>query len=148
MFGVFRDCCESCSYCRDNLDHICQSVKHKEAYDPHLGGYATHFQGKASFFFTQNPELDPRRAAPLMCAGSTVYSPLIRNAIPDGVCGVVGIGGLGHMALQYANKMGMKVVAFSTSPDKEIEAKELGAHEFVCTKDPEQMKHWKGDAIY
>ena len=140
MFGVLRECCGACEYCLDGKDNCCVEAAFKPTYDPYLGGYSTYFQAKSEFFYHMNPELDAQRAPPLLCAGVTVFAPLQRHIVPQGVCGVVGIGGLGHMAIQYANKMGMKVIAISTTSDKEREAMELGAHQFVCSTEGEQMK--------
>lgn len=82
--------------------------------------------------------LDASDAAVLQCAGATVFSALYNNNVrPTDRVGIVGIGGLGHLALQFANKMGCHVAAFSTSESKKEEAMSFGAHEFVVTKVPE-----------
>lgn len=140
-FGVFRDCCGSCELCKRGDDQLCQGCPYKFTYDPHLGGYATHMQVKGSFLYHMPKTLPLAKAAPVLCAGVTVFAPLKRWGIPGARCGVIGVGGLGHMAVQIANKMGMKVVAISTSPAKEKEAKSFGAKEFVCSKNEEQMKY-------
>ena len=119
--GVFRDCCESCEFCRRGDDQLCSKTQYKFTYDPHLGGYATHMQIKASFVFNLPQGIPKNRAAPILCAGATVFSPLKRWGKPGLRCGVVGIGGLGHMAVQFASKMGMTTVAISTTPAKEKE---------------------------
>jgi uncharacterized zinc-type alcohol dehydrogenase-like protein len=75
-----------------------------------------------------------------MCGGITVYTPLSRFARPAHKVGVIGIGGLGHLALQFARSMGCEVTAFSTSSSKEAEAKRLGAHEFVVSTDEKALK--------
>jgi uncharacterized zinc-type alcohol dehydrogenase-like protein len=143
--GVFRDCCGSCVQCKAGLDNLCIGCPYKFTYDPHLGGYSTVMQIKAGFVFPLNKGLDPARAAPLLCAGVTTFAPLKRFARPGAKCAVIGIGGLGHLGIQYANKMGMKVTAISTSPEKEKEAKSFGAHEFICSKDKAQMANWMKD---
>jgi cinnamyl-alcohol dehydrogenase len=82
-------------------------------------------------------------AAPLLCAGITVYSPMkhFQMDVPGKHFGVVGLGGLGHMAVKFGKAFGMTVTVFSTSPAKEKEAREvLGADHFIVSKDPEQMK--------
>ena len=76
---------------------------------------------------------------PLMCAGITTYSPLKRHAKPGDKVGILGIGGLGHIALQFARAMGCEVVAISRSASKEAEARELGASSFLITEDPAAM---------
>jgi len=139
-FGVFRDCCESCEHCRCGNDQLCSETEYKFTYDPHLGGYSTHMHVKASFCYHLPAKLDPSKAAPILCAGATVFSPLKRYSVPGVRCGVIGIGGLGHMGIQFANKMGMHAVAISGSPAKEAEAKKLGAKEFICSKNEAEMK--------
>ena len=123
-FGLSRDCCEKCKACRSGNDQLCPEW-YVLTYDPYLGGYSTHMQVKASFVFHVPPNLDNKKAAPILCARVTVFAPLKRWGIPGARCGVVGIGGgLEHMAVQIANKMGMHVVTISTNPSKEAGAKE------------------------
>ena len=140
-FGVFRDCCTSCEFCRKGDDQLCSECEYKFTYDPHLGGYSSHMQVKADFVFHLPKGLAKEKAAPILCAGATVFSPLKRWGAPGLRCGIIGVGGLGHMAIQIANKMGMLPVAISTSPAKEKEALALGAKEFVCSTNEEQMGH-------
>jgi D-arabinose 1-dehydrogenase-like Zn-dependent alcohol dehydrogenase len=78
-------------------------------------------------------------AAPLQCAGGTVYSALIASTYPGCRVGVLGIGGLGHLAIQFASKMGFETAVFSTSADKEAEAKSFGAKEFYLLSEPEKV---------
>lgn len=139
-FGVFRDCCGSCASCKRGDDQLCTNCPYKPTYDPYLGGYSSHMHVKESFVYKMPPKLDKKRAAPILCAGVTVYAPLKRWCKPGARCGVVGIGGLGHMAVQCANKLGMHVVAISGSPAKEAETKQLGAKEFVNSKNNADMK--------
>jgi uncharacterized zinc-type alcohol dehydrogenase-like protein len=89
--------------------------------------------------------LDPAKAGPLFCGGITVFNPLVQFDVrPTQRVGVVGIGGLGHMALQFANKWGCEVFAFSSSAGKEAEAKKLGAHHVVNSKDDGAMAKLAG----
>ena len=88
------------------------------------------------------------RTAPLLCAGVTVYSPMMRHGLnePGKHLGVVGLGGLGHVAVKFGKAFGMKVTVISTSPSKRQEAVEhLGADEFLVSRDAEQMKVWSFD---
>ena len=86
-------------------------------------------------------QLDLKAVAPLLCAGITTYSPLRKWKVGKGhKVGVLGLGGLGHMAVKFAVSFGAEVTMLSTSPSKEEDAKRLGAHKFVLTKDPEQVK--------
>ncbi len=89
--------------------------------------------------------LDASKAGPLFCGGITVFNPFVQNDIkPTDKVGIVGIGGLGHLALQFADKWGCEVTAFSTSPDKADEAKELGADYLVDTKSVEELEKVAG----
>lgn len=87
----------------------------KFTYDPFIGGYSTMMQVKEAFTYKLPPNLLMKRAAPILWAGATVFTPIKKLGPNGGKCGVVGIGGLGHLAVQYASKLGMKVYAFSTS---------------------------------
>lgn len=105
------------------------------------GGFANKLRACADFAYKIPENLDSASAAPLLCAGITVYTPL-RTYIkyPGAKVGVLGIGGLGHLAIKFAAAMGAQVTAFSTSSDKEAEAKEFGAHYFCTWKNTEQIK--------
>jgi len=147
-FGVWRDACENyetCNLCRTGHENFCS--KRAGTYDPHFGGYATSFQAKGSFFYKLD-ESFPGQAAPLFCAGMTVFPPLHRDIVAGMKVGVVGIGGLGHLALKFANCMGAEVTAISTSNSKQADAQEFGAHHFVNLKDETQMKSAMGSLDY
>ena len=105
------------------------------------GGYADAIRVNSRFAIPVPEVLESENVTPLLCGGITVYSPL-RNllASPASRVGVVGIGGLGHLGLQFARAFGCEVTAFSTSADKEAEAKELGAHNFVNSRDSAALK--------
>eukprot|EP00826_Nyctotherus_ovalis_P016798 TRINITY_DN1488_c0_g1_i8.p1 TRINITY_DN1488_c0_g1~~TRINITY_DN1488_c0_g1_i8.p1 ORF type:complete len:362 (+),score=96.11 TRINITY_DN1488_c0_g1_i8:926-2011(+) len=145
--GVFRDCCGKCKFCMRGDDQLCTETPYKDTYDPYIGGYSTRIQLRADFTFDLPKNLDKKKAAPILCAGTTVFSPLKRWGAPGIRCGVIGIGGLGHMAVQIASKMGMHVVALSTSTQKEKEAKSYGAKEFICSKNEEDMKKLSKDKV-
>jgi uncharacterized zinc-type alcohol dehydrogenase-like protein len=98
------------------------------------GGFAERIRVDARFAFPIPETLASEHAAPLLCGGVTVYAPLRRHARPGMRVGVVGIGGLGHLGLQFARAMGCEVTALSASPDKETEAYGFGAHRFVLTR--------------
>jgi D-arabinose 1-dehydrogenase-like Zn-dependent alcohol dehydrogenase len=100
-----------------------------------LGSLASHAVISETFAFRIPDALDNLYAGPLMCAGATVFEPLYRYGVRAGDrVGIIGIGGLGHLAIQFANKMGCEVVVFSSTDNKREEAMKLGAHEFVATK--------------
>ena len=136
--GPQRDCCENCYQCRTGNNNVCPEGVFAVGLE--FGGWATSFQSKANSFCKISEEL-PGTAAPLLCAGVTVYSPMHRDLVPGMKVGVVGIGGLGHLGITMANKMGCEVTAISTSADKEAEAKGLGAHHFLNSRDENALKN-------
>ena len=106
------------------------------------GGYSKSIVVDQDFVLRLSDKLDLAAAAPLLCAGITTYSPLRKWKIGKGQkVGVVGLGGLGHMALKFANAFGAEVTLFTTSPGKEADAKRLGAHEVIITKDQKALEN-------
>eukprot|EP01022_Parablepharisma_sp_SALTPOND_P014767 TRINITY_DN2042_c0_g1_i1.p1 TRINITY_DN2042_c0_g1~~TRINITY_DN2042_c0_g1_i1.p1 ORF type:complete len:413 (+),score=38.87 TRINITY_DN2042_c0_g1_i1:50-1240(+) len=138
--GPFRDNCGKCENCMKGEDQLCTENPYKETYDPYLGGFSTHLHIKEDYVFLLPKELDPSKAAPLLCAGVTTFTPLKAWGKAGMKCGVIGIGGLGHIAIQIANKMGMHVVGISRAADKEADCICFGAKEFVHSKNKEQIK--------
>jgi uncharacterized zinc-type alcohol dehydrogenase-like protein len=136
-FGVFRECCRHCFECRTGEDNLCGGLS--GTYEPNFGGYSTSFQARDDFFFKIDDSF-PGEFAPVFCAGATVYAPLKRFVNPTMKVGIVGIGGLGHLGIMFANRFGCDVTAISTTPSKESEAKGFGATHFLNVNDPEQMK--------
>jgi uncharacterized zinc-type alcohol dehydrogenase-like protein len=109
------------------------------------GGYSTRIVVDQAFALHVPPQLDPAAAAPLLCAGITPFSPLKHwNTRKGDRVGVVGLGGLGHMAVKLAAAMGAEVTMLSTSPAKEADARRLGAAGFGCTSDPATFKRLAG----
>jgi uncharacterized zinc-type alcohol dehydrogenase-like protein len=109
------------------------------------GGFADRVRVDSWFAHPIPDGLASEDAAPLFCAGITVYTPLRHSRVgPRSRVGVIGIGGLGHLAVQFARAFGCEVTAFSTSPDKEPEAKQLGAHHFVPSTDTDRLKKAAG----
>lgn len=142
--GCFVDSCGKCKPCKSNEEQFCE-VKTVFTYNsteldnktPTYGGYASHITVKDKFVLKVKKGLPLDKVAPLLCAGITTYSPLKRYKASKGKkVGVVGLGGLGHMAVKIAKAMGAEVTVFSTSPKKESDAKRLGAKHFKITKDP------------
>ncbi|MEX2399952.1 MAG: NAD(P)-dependent alcohol dehydrogenase [Rhodothermales bacterium] len=121
----------TCDQCAAGRDNFCEN------WEPTClgreGGFAQRIHADSRLAFPIPENLASEHAAPLMCAGVTVFAPLLRYATGATRLGVVGIGGLGHLALQYGRALGCHVTAFSTSPDKEDEARALGADHFVDT---------------
>ena len=150
--GCMVDSCGSCSACVEGLEQFCSAPATftYNSPDPHTGGYT--FGGYSEsivvderFVLKVPASLDPAAAAPLLCAGITTYSPLRHWKVGKGQkVGVVGLGGLGHMAVQFAHALGAHVVLFSTSPNKAEDAKRLGADEVVISKNPEEMQAHAG----
>ncbi len=149
--GVMVGTCGTCVNCKDGEEQYCvgsgvvftYSSPDPKGNGPTFGGYAKNIVADEKFTFKIPPKLPLDAAAPLLCAGITTYSPLRHWKVgPGKKVGVVGLGGLGHMALKLARSFGAHVVQFTTSPSKEKEALRLGAHEVVLSKDAQQMaKH-------
>jgi uncharacterized zinc-type alcohol dehydrogenase-like protein len=137
--GWQADSCGICEWCRQGNENLC--AKSQPTCVGRNGGYADSIRVNSRFAIPVPEALESENVAPLLCGGITVYSPL-RNLLarPSSRVGVIGIGGLGHVALQFANAFGCEVTAFSTSADKETEAKELGAHHFVNSRDSAALK--------
>lgn len=138
--GVGWQCasCMTCEWCERGEEPACD--RHVATCVRRPGGYAEYLVADSRFAFPVPDALPSEAAAPLLCGGITVYTPLSRHARPAHRVGVIGVGGLGHLALQFARAMGCEVTAFSTSPSKEAEAKRFGAHEFVVSTDEKAMK--------
>jgi uncharacterized zinc-type alcohol dehydrogenase-like protein len=146
--GCLVDSCRTCASCAEGLEQYCENGwvgtyngADRVTGDITYGGYATKIVVDEAFVLRIPDNLDPAGAAPLLCAGITTYSPLRTwGAGPGTKVGVIGLGGLGHMGVKLASAMGAHVVLFTTSPSKIEDAKRLGAHEVVISKDPEQMR--------
>ncbi len=126
--GWQRSSCGACESCRSGEDELCPDSQATCMH--HFGGFADRIRVDHRFAIPIPAELPSEGAAPLLCAGITVYSPLIRHARAGASVGVVGIGGLGHLALQFARAMGCEVWAFSRHESKEADAHRFGAHHF------------------
>ena len=141
--GWQADSCGVCEWCRQGDEHLC--AKAQPTCVGRNGGYADRIRVNFKFAIPVPKVLESENAAPLLCGGITVYSPLRNHGVrPSSRVGVIGIGGLGHMGLQFAKAFGAEVTAFSTSKDKEAEAKLLGAHHFVNTRDTGALKKVAG----
>jgi uncharacterized zinc-type alcohol dehydrogenase-like protein len=141
--GWQADSCGVCEWCRQGDEHLC--AKAQPTCVGRNGGYADRVRVNFKFAIPVPKALESENAAPLLCGGITVYSPLRNHGVrPSSRVGVIGIGGLGHMGLQFAKAFGAEVTAFSTSKDKEAEAKTLGAHHFVNTRDTGALKKVAG----
>jgi uncharacterized zinc-type alcohol dehydrogenase-like protein len=130
--------CLHCKWCLSGDHNLCSTVQYTIV--GRHGAFATKVRCHW-VWATPIPEgLDLAKAGPLLCGGITVFSPLVEYGVrPTDHVGVIGIGGLGHMALQFLNKWGCHVTAFTSSDSKADEAKKLGAHDILNTKSPEQL---------
>jgi uncharacterized zinc-type alcohol dehydrogenase-like protein len=141
--GWQADSCGICEWCRQGEEQFC--AKAQPTCVGRNGGFADKIRVNSRFAVAMPTALDSEHAAPLLCAGITVYSPLRNYGVrPSSRVGVIGIGGLGHLGIQFARAFGAEVTAFSTSKDKENEARELGAHNFVNTRDTGALKKIAG----
>lgn len=146
--GCFVDSCRACQNCTDHQQQFCEkhlaltyNSTEMDLSTPTYGGYSSQIVVDENYVVRVSEKLPLANVAPLLCAGITTYSPLKKYQVGSGSrVAVVGLGGLGHMAVKLAASMGAHVTVLSTSPGKEKDAKHLGAHEFVITKDPKKLQ--------
>jgi alcohol dehydrogenase (NADP+) len=146
--GCFVDSCRQCDSCRQGEEQFCEvhlvstyNGTESDQQTPTYGGYSSQIVVDEKYTLRIPAGLPPAEVAPLLCAGITTYSPLRQYKVGPGQrVGVVGLGGLGHMAVKLAASMGAQVTVFSTSPSKEQDALALGAHDFVVTRDPQNLE--------
>lgn len=149
--GCMVDSCQVCENCKDGLEQYClegntQTYNNKDRSGvPTYGGYSNSIVVREEFVLHVSEKLPLAATAPLLCAGITTYSPLRHWKVGKGhKLAVLGLGGLGHMAVKFGVAFGAEVTVLSTSPSKEEAAKALGAHHFVVTSDPVQLEAVKG----
>jgi len=129
--------CLQCEWCVGGDETCCPREEATCVGRP--GGFAAAIRLDSRFVHPIPAGLASENAAPLLCAGITVYTPLRQGAAATSRVGIIGVGGLGHLAIQFARALGCEVTAFSTTPDKEAEARQLGATHFVHSRDVKQM---------
>lgn len=151
--GCMVDSCHTCSSCQQDLEQFCENgtTFTYNSLNKHIpgtqtyGGYSTTVVVDEQFVLRVPEHLDEAATAPLLCAGITTWSPLRHWKVKKGdKVGVIGLGGLGHMGVKFANALGAHVVMITTSPEKGKDAKDLGAHEVLVSKDSEAMKAHQG----
>ena len=150
--GCLVDSCRTCDSCKQDLEQYClngstgtYNSKDKYLEQQTYGGYSEKVVVDQDFVLRVPENLDLKAVAPLLCAGITTYSPLKHWKVgPNSKVAVVGLGGLGHMAIKLAKGMGAHVSLFSRTPSKEQEAKDMGADEVIISTDEEQMNSVKG----
>jgi len=145
--GCMVDSCRSCPACEQGLQQYCEEgfvgTYNGTGKDGEItyGGYSNCIVVDQDFVLKVSPKLDLKAVAPLLCAGITTYSPLRHWKVGKGQkVGVVGLGGLGHMAVKFARSFGAHVVVFTTSESKKQDALRLGAHEVILSKNSEEFK--------
>ena len=148
--GCIVDSCRDCPSCAEGLEQYCQkgftgtyNSKDRKTGDNTLGGYSDQIIVDANYVLRMPKNLSPEKAAPLLCAGITLWSPLRHWGATKGKkVGINGLGGLGHMGVKLAAALGAHVVLFTTSESKREDAKRMGAHEVVISKNKAEMaKH-------
>ncbi|MES2826595.1 MAG: NAD(P)-dependent alcohol dehydrogenase [Bacteroidota bacterium] len=150
--GCMVDSCQVCENCKQDLEQYClegntgtYNSMERDGSRPTYGGYSKTIVVREEFVLHISDKLDLAATAPLLCAGITTYSPLKHWKVGKGhKLAVLGLGGLGHMAVKFGVAFGAEVTVLSTSPKKEEDAKKLGAHHFVVTTDAAQVKAAKG----
>jgi uncharacterized zinc-type alcohol dehydrogenase-like protein len=141
--GWQADSCGVCEWCRQGAEQLCANAQ--PTCVGRNGGYADSVRVNSRFAIPVPEVLVSESVAPLLCGGITVFAPMRRHGVnPSSRVGVVGIGGLGHLALQFAKTFGAEVTALSTSIDKEAEARKMGADHFVNTRDMAELKKIAG----
>ncbi|KAF7120455.1 hypothetical protein RHSIM_Rhsim13G0121400 [Rhododendron simsii] len=145
--GCFVGSCRTCNSCRDDLENYCPKANSTytffEGQPKNYGGFSDIFVVNEHFAVRFPDTLPPEGGAPLLCAGITVYSPMKYFGLSEAGMhlGVVGLGGLGHLAVKFAKAFGMKVTVISTSPNKKEEAiEQFAADSFLVSHDTEQMQ--------
>jgi uncharacterized zinc-type alcohol dehydrogenase-like protein len=146
--GVFIDSCGKCVQCNKGLQQYCEEGMtgtyngyERDGKTVAMGGYSNRFVINENYAVHVPANLPLDGVAPLLCAGITLYSPIKHwNVGPGKRVAVMGLGGLGHMGVKFAVALGAEVTVLSHSPSKEADAKAMGAHHFVSTKDPEVFK--------
>ncbi len=150
--GCMVDSCRTCDSCKQDLEQFCQkgaafsyNGTEMDRKTPTFGGYSKQVVVTEAFALRISPKLDLAATAPLLCAGITTWSPLRHWKAGKGQrVGVVGLGGLGHMAVKLAASLGCEVTMLSTSPGKEADARRLGAHQFGLTSEKATFKRLAG----
>ena len=150
--GVIVDSCRTCDHCKQDLENYCQNGatltyngKERDGKTLAQGGYSNRIVTDEHFVLSLRAGVDLAGVAPLLCAGITTWSPLRHLKVGKGTrVAVAGLGGLGHMGVKFAASFGAEVTLVSTNPNKEADARRLGASGFILSTDKEAMKRHRG----
>jgi alcohol dehydrogenase (NADP+) len=150
--GCLVDSCKHCDNCEQGLEQYCLNGNsqtyngyEQDRKTPTYGGYSKMVVVNEDFVLHVSNKLPLESVAPLLCAGITTYSPLRHWKVGKGhKIAILGLGGLGHMAVKFANSFGAEVTMLSSSPSKEADARKLGAHNFILTNNSEKLKSVAG----
>lgn len=140
--GWYSGSCMHCHECMSGTHHLCPEAQ--PTIVGHRGGFASHIRTHWAWVFPLPDKLNFAEAGPLLCGGVTVFAPLSMHAKPTDRVGIIGIGGLGHMAVKFAAAYGCDVTAFTSSESKFEEAKGFGANHAVSSRDSAQIKKLGG----
>lgn len=141
--GWFSASCMSCQQCMDGNHHLC--ANNEATIVGRHGGFADYVRGHWSWAIPLPAAIDMAKAGPLLCGGITVFNPIILSGVkPTDTVGVIGIGGLGHMALKFLKHWGCEVIAFSSNPDKKEQILKMGANQVINSKSPEELERITG----
>lgn len=149
--GCFVDSCRNCHACRQGIEQYCSNVLttyngiEKDGKTATQGGYSNKIVVDENYILRMPDNLAPERAAPLLCAGITLYSPLIHWKVgPGKKVAIIGLGGLGHIGVKIAHALGAEITVLSHSLKKQEDAKKMGAHNFYATSNPKTFEKFEG----
>jgi len=144
-FGVVRNSCKKCKYCLKQKELLCTEmpIEEKQTFGNYWGGWATHIQHPADFFFKLPDGTDIKKAPSAFCAGATVYGPIKEFAKSGDKCLVIGVGGLGHLAIKFLAKLGFEVAALTHHKDKASDCIRFGASKVLLLDDKDQLENYK-----
>lgn len=141
--GWFSESCMHCDQCMGGNHNLCPTAE--QTIVGRHGGFADHVRCHWSWATPLPDEIDMQKAGPLLCGGITVFNPIVLSGVqPTDKVGVIGIGGLGHIAIKFLHYWGCEVIAFSSNPDKKQQILEMGAHKVVNSRSPEELESIAG----
>ncbi|KGO90631.1 NADPH-dependent aldehyde reductase Ahr [Flavobacterium suncheonense] len=141
--GWYSESCMHCHECMDGSHNLCRNAE--QTIVGRHGGFADYVRAHWSWAIPLPKDIDMAKAGPLLCGGITVFNPIIISGVkPTDKVGVIGIGGLGHMALKFLKHWGCEVIAFSSNPDKKAEILAMGATKVIDSRNPAELESIKG----